>query len=258
MNKLKLLIIAFVGLVFVFSCKDDSKANIEFGIITVADSTQNHTNDTTLSSIISISYFDVKNKNAENSVAANIKDDFFAWLNPFLLSDENIVVTEENLKDVIAMEILAFIKDINEDESLKDCEACRHVELSIKANPAYQNKNVVSLVYTYYQYSGGAHGNYGTTAFNYKPNGTPVTLENLSSNIDELTAIAEQTFRKQNGELKEYWFDDEKFYLPDVFYFTENAIVFYYGLYEIAPYAAGDIFLELNNDDVKHLIDYIN
>ncbi|MDR2292775.1 MAG: DUF3298 and DUF4163 domain-containing protein [Prevotellaceae bacterium] len=257
LKQLKQFAVTMICITSVFACKTNKESNLEFTPITVADSIQNYSNDTAISNIISINYFDAKITKNGDSVACNINNDFFAWLEPFFDNGGN-QVTKDNLKDVVASEIKRFIKDINEDKSLADCESCKHAELFIDTLPIYQNDKIVSLVYTFNQYSGGAHSTYGLTAFNYKKDGTPVTTENLSKNINELSEIAQKAFIQQNGELKDYWFDDNKFYLPEVFYFTEKSVIFYYSLYEIAAYSAGDIYIELNNDDVKHLIEYIN
>jgi hypothetical protein len=256
-NVLLNTVFAAICMAFVFACKTDIKSNIEFTPLTVADSSHNYSNDTAINNIISIKYFEAKSEENGNSVANIINGDFFAWISPFFDIDSE-QITKNNLKNVVASSIKTFIKDINEDKLLVDCVSCKHAELLVEPRQAYQNDRIVSLVYSFSQYSGGAHGNYGIATFNYKKDGTPLTVENLSTNIDELAKIAEQAFIKQNGELAKFQFDGGKFYLPDVFYFTEKSVKFYYSLYEIAPYAAGDIYVELDNDEVKHLIDYIN
>ncbi|MDR1551852.1 MAG: DUF3298 and DUF4163 domain-containing protein [Prevotellaceae bacterium] len=253
---LKQFVIAAIFITTVFACKTNKKSSLEFNLVTVADSSLNHSNDTTISSVISIRYFETANAD-KSSVADSINKDFFEWLSAFFDNDGE-TITKDNLEDVVASEIQKFIKEIRADSTLVDCESCKHAELFVDAEPIYQNDKIISLVYSFYHYSGGAHGAHGITSFNYTKDGTPVTVENLSTNIDELTAIAEQSFIKQNGDITDYWFDDDKFYLPSVFFFIENSIVFYYGIYEIAAYAAGDIYVELNNDEVKHLIDYLN
>ncbi|MDR3287044.1 MAG: DUF3298 and DUF4163 domain-containing protein [Prevotellaceae bacterium] len=256
MNALKQIIIGTILITAVFACKKSDKAHVEFTFITVADSTGNYTADTTINGFISISYYDAKCNNNEISIADSINKDFFAWLS--ISEDNEIVVTRDNLKDRVSAEINRFIKEINEDESLADCESCRNSEYTVEPQLQYQNNKIVSLVYTYYQYSGGAHGIDGLVAFNYdKKNGAVVNLDNLSSNIDELTAIAKKAFVEQNGKLDDFWFDDNGFYLPNTFYFDTDNIVFYYQRYDIASYAAGDFKIVLKNDEVKHLISYI-
>ncbi|MDR2126393.1 MAG: DUF3298 and DUF4163 domain-containing protein [Prevotellaceae bacterium] len=254
LNILKPFVVAAIIMTSVFACKTN---NVEFTTVSVADSSRNHSNDTAIYNFISIKYVDAKSTDSKSSIANNINKDFFAWLNGFFYNDTESL-TKDNLKEAVASEIKKFIKDINEDATLAGCQTCKNAELIVSVDSVYQNDKIVSVVYSFYQYSGGAHGNHGVIAFNYQKNGAPITAENLSTNIDELTAIAKQTFIEQNGELKNYWFDNENFHLPDVFYFTENATVFYYAPSEIAPYSDGDIYIEISNDKVKHLIDYIN
>ncbi|MDR3227380.1 MAG: DUF3298 and DUF4163 domain-containing protein [Prevotellaceae bacterium] len=256
MKALKQIIIAAIFITAVFACKKSDKTNVEFTFITVADSTGNYTDDTTINCFISISYYDAKCNGNKTFLADSINKDFFAWLS--ISEDSEIVVTRDNLKECVAAEINRFIKEINEDESLADCESCRYSEHIVEPQLQYQNSKIVSLVYSYYQYSGGAHGMYGITTFNYdKKDGTVVNIDNLSSNIDSLTVIAQKAFVEQNGSLDDFWFDDDGFYLPNTFYFDTDYIIFYYHLYDIAPYAAGDFKVMLSNDEVKHLVKYI-
>ena len=103
---------------------------------------------------------------------------------------------------------------------------------------------------TYYNYTGGAHGLYGTLYQNFNPiTGKAFTKEDVFSadKESELLDIAEEFFRKDMaigsqediGEAG-YDFEDNQFNLPDNFGLLKNGIVFTYGLYEIASYAQGE------------------
>ncbi|MDR0421143.1 MAG: DUF3298 and DUF4163 domain-containing protein [Prevotellaceae bacterium] len=259
LNKSWQIVAATVLIMSAFACNTNkNKSSIEFIPVTVTDSSSNYSDDTTMFNIIQINYLEAKS-NTDDSIANIINQDFFAYLQQFFFAENaDMTMTKDNIQDIIASEIKTFIKDISEEESLADCESCRIAELSIGSS-VYQTDKIISLVYRYYQYSGGAHGDSGCMAFNYnREDGAPITIDNLTADIDELTEIAEKAFVEQNGTLADYWFEDDRFYLPEVFYFEKNKIVFCYNIYEIAPYTAGSIILELNNDDVKHLIDYIN
>lgn len=263
MKLLKHIVIAAFAMLFVIACKksEDKKnanADIEFNVISVTDGAANYTDDTTIYNAIKINYIEAINNNQQDAVVDNINKDFFTWLSSFLFSEEGYAVTKNNIKDAIASEIKRFIKDINEDESFTDCETCRQAEFSIDTCGLYQTDKIISISYYYYTYSGGAHGLYGITTFNYNKQTTqPITIDNLSTNISELTAIAEKAFIKQNGDIKKFWFEHEKFYLPNIFYFTEKGIVFYYSIYEIASYAEGAITFELDYNQVKNLTEYV-
>ena len=259
MKKIKLLVVAIIFVSAVFACKKkESKTQLEFTIVSVSDSTQNYVDDTTLNNVIKISYIKASDKGVATSLADSINKDFFAWLSVYLYTDNNQIITKENLKDVVSAEIERFITEIKEDESVIDYEPYRYAELSIEPKEPFQNDKIISIIYNAYQYSGGAHETWGLTAFNYnKKDGSVIDIYNLSTNIDELTTIAEKAFIEQNGSLEEFWFEDDRFTLPNTFYFEDGKIIFYYHLYEISSYAAGDFTIELKNDDVKHIINYI-
>jgi hypothetical protein len=264
MKILKHTVITVIAILFAVACKKNennknASTNIEFNVVTVADSTENYVSDSTISNVIKINYYEAKSNNTQDSVADNINNDFYTWISSFLFVEENYAVTKDNINDATASEIKRFLKDIYEDESLADCETCRQAEFSIDTCGLYQTDKIISIVYSHYSYSGGAHGYYGITTFNYnRQTAEAITIDNLSTDIDELTAIAEKIFIQQNGDVKNFMFEDDKFYLPNIFYFTEKGIVFYYSIYEIASYAEGDITIELDYNQIKNLIEYVN
>ena len=264
MKIFKHIAVTVVVLLFAAACKKsenkkNDNANIEFSVVTVVDEAENYTSDTTIYNVITINYVEAKSNNPQDTaVVSNINKDFFAWLSPFFLTNEKYMLTEDNIKDAIANEIKAFIEDINTDETLADCETCRYAEFSVDTCKLYQTDKIVSIAYNYYQYSGGAHGYSGFATFNYdRQTAKSITIDNLSTNIAELTTIAEKVFVQKNGDIKDFWFENEKFYLPNIFYFTETQIVFYYSIYEIAPYAAGSVTVEIDYNQVKNLVEYI-
>ncbi len=117
----------------------------------------------------------------------------------------------------------------------------------------YQQYPFISLSNTFYEYTGGAHGNYGTFFINYNcKTQSKIELKDLFSKqqIVELTKISEQVFRKQEG-LKEtdnysnYFFDNGVFVLPANFSIRKEGLLFQYGIYEIKPYVSGttDLFV---------------
>ena len=123
----------------------------------------------------------------------------------------------------------------------------------INIQETYITPNFLSLEMRQYQFTGGAHG-YGSTHFmNFDPQtGLELTLEELFADIDGFTDLAENKFKEiheipQEDDINStgFWFDDDKFYLPETVGFLENSIVFIYNQYDIASYAAGPIELEI-------------
>lgn len=120
-------------------------------------------------------------------------------------------------------------------------------ELELEHRVSFQNEDLISLSTVYYTYTGGAHG-YGSEAYlNLNPEtGVVYTLDELIDDVAEFTTFAERSFRTQNGialdaniSSGQFLFDEDTFFLPDTYGFTENGMVFYYPTYSIGSYADG-------------------
>ncbi len=111
-------------------------------------------------------------------------------------------------------------------------------------------------------YTGGAHGN-GYSFYEYflKENGSMVGLDHFTSDMGVLLTVAEKYFREQQevepgASLNDagFWFENDEFALNDNFYFSGDKIIFVYNSYEIAPYAAGVIDLEIPLADLEGVV----
>ncbi|MTI85465.1 MAG: DUF3298 domain-containing protein [Firmicutes bacterium] len=128
---------------------------------------------------------------------------------------------------------------------------------------------VLSLAVQTYRYSGGAHGMAWKDFYILDTQkGKRLTLQNLFKNKTNYKALINQEIKRQiNAGEKMYFEGDMGFQtISDnhPFYVQDNNIVFFFGQYEIAPYAAGmpefkipvdilkdelsDYFLDLIND----------
>lgn len=112
-----------------------------------------------------------------------------------------------------------------------------------------QTPSYIGFTSFFYEYMGGAHGNYYTRYYNYDTSTNKEIL--LDEIIDEsrlatLTTIAEGIFRKQENledttSLSEnYFFKDDKFALPRNFILQKEGLLFIYSIYEIKPYVSGE------------------
>jgi hypothetical protein len=131
--------------------------------------------------------------------------------------------------------------------------------LNVLPQEIYQNEHIVSFVYDWMVYEGGAHPNSGKYCFTLDKNtGSKLSYKNLIKNHEtKFLNIAEAEFKAQSGiKANEkiydlYWFKDGKFHLTDNYAFTPKGLVFYYNPYEIAPYAFGLIELTLPYEKIK-------
>lgn len=119
--------------------------------------------------------------------------------------------------------------------------------------------NYVELHLRNWNYTGGAHGNAfeGYTLFEYDM-GSVLKLSDVIQDIPTFTELAEKYFRAQNeiapGEDLSaigFWFQDNEFACNENFYFTADAMHFFYNNYEIAPYSAGQITFSIPLNEVK-------
>ncbi|WP_110111578.1 S-layer homology domain-containing protein [Bacillus sp. CGMCC 1.16541] len=105
--------------------------------------------------------------------------------------------------------------------------------------------NYISIVLSDYEYSGGAHGLYWLTAYNFDAKtGQVVSFEDVTKNPRYVSIINNEVKRQAAEKIRkgELWsFDGFKSIDPDVdqFYMTNNGITVFFGLYEYTSYAEG-------------------
>ena len=121
----------------------------------------------------------------------------------------------------------------------------------------------LELVTDAYTYTGGAHGNYGTVFSHYDlTNNRPMVLEDVVTKPfqNELTAVAERYFRKQEKLAVDqpltdrYFFDQGYFHIPDNFALEEDSLLFLYNIYEIKPYVNGQTKLRIPYTEIDRLL----
>ena len=118
-------------------------------------------------------------------------------------------------------------------------------------------ESVVSVGITTEIFSGGAHG-YKTLSFlNFNPEtGEVFSSEDLFT--PEFKDFVEEKFRREqeipaedNINSTGLWFKDDTFQLPENIGFSEDKVILIYNSYEIAPYAMGDIYLEIPMEEAR-------
>ncbi len=129
---------------------------------------------------------------------------------------------------------------------------------------AHQSPQVLCLEMTTYEYTGGAHPNGFAQYINLRPaQGKVIEWEDVFTPQADtvLVRLAEQAFRhtyniptRQSWKDAGYWFEDEQFYLPRNFGLLQDRVVFQFGSYEIAPYAAGLPEVSLLYQDIDYLM----
>ncbi len=165
-----------------------------------------------------------------------------------LLMSDTIISIQEALKGFVE-EYNAFAEEMKGEE--EDLPPGWSLELSQVV--AMNTPNIFVVENNSYSYTGGAHGGYSSGYLNFSPRtGKLLTLKDLIApdKMEGFKKLAEQYFRKKHPE-DDYWFPEEGFYLPETFGLLPDGITFVYGLYEIAPYAAGEIIFSIPYDKAK-------
>lgn len=108
----------------------------------------------------------------------------------------------------------------------------------------YNENNLLSITVTYYQYTGGAHGNYEQKSYNINlESGYEVPTAQFFYSGENYKEVINQEIKKQISADENMYFDGEMGFKgisdDQPFYIEDGNIVVYFGLYEIAPYAAG-------------------
>ncbi len=121
----------------------------------------------------------------------------------------------------------------------------------------------LALAINAYSYTGGAHGNYATVFKHYDvSNDESLTFDDIVDKPfqNELTAVAERYFRKQehlgiDQSLEDqYFFDQGRFHLPDNFALERDSMLFLYNIYEIKPYVNGQTELRVPYSEIERLL----
>lgn len=123
----------------------------------------------------------------------------------------------------------------------------------------YNSNGLLSLGRHWYNYTGGAHGNYGASFYVIDLNqGKYLTLDDvlLPQYHGEVSLMIQQKVLEmyrnaKNETLQDLGFDTEAIKPTGNFYLTDKGIGFYYSPYEVGPYAVGRVevfipFKEMN------------
>lgn len=121
----------------------------------------------------------------------------------------------------------------------------------------YLDSNIIVFNKFSYQFGGGAHGNYANTAQIYHLNGEEISnkledLFDLNAHKTQLLAIFDKALRAQEEQLFADSFPLK--IMPNSFFVRENGIRFLWGLYDIAPYVAGEIEITIYFKDLAAFI----
>lgn len=143
-------------------------------------------------------------------------------------------------KEAMAKEAEEFAR-----EAKKQGYPLRPYELWTDFKVTYNKSGILSLYIENYEYTGGAHGMTVRKQYNLiLNNGKEINLRELFREGTDYKGIINQEITRQISADPDKFFPIGEMGFKTIadnqdFYFEEGGIVIYFGLYEIAPYAAG-------------------
>lgn len=122
----------------------------------------------------------------------------------------------------------------------------------------------INYIITWEEFTGGAHPSSYYTVLNFNPDtGEEIVLSDiLKDNYDEpLTGILINNLAKklqvkniEDIKGKGYLYQDSEMFISNNFILDDEKIVFIYNRYEIAPYAFGDIMIDVTYEELKDIL----
>jgi|AntDeeMinimDraft_5_1070356.scaffolds.fasta_scaffold00357_14 hypothetical protein len=149
-----------------------------------------------------------------------------------------------------------YRKDFAESETEYEAEISQEI--------ISRNDSLVVLKTDFYLFSGGAHGYGGTHFLNFDAkSGEFLTKDDLISDMSAFKDYAEKKFRKKfeiksdaTINAKGFFFENDKFALPDNIAVMPEKIILLYNPYEAASYAQGQIEMEFSKKEVGQWLKY--
>ena len=165
-------------------------------------------------------------------------------------------------KNSVKKQAIAYKKLYTEKISKTDEDYFKYqYEVYVNNEVTYDKDNIISIVMTKYEFTGGAHGMTYLDAYNYNLlTGDILILKDmfkLGVNYEEI--INNFIASEINNNPESYFKGDEGFKgitENQSFYIDEDGIVIYFGLYEIAPYYVGIPKFKLRFDEFSQYLNY--
>lgn len=198
------------------------------------------------------------------SVFANTAITHIEWLDQLLLQELlKLYLTKDksekvNLTAVKPQDIVERFEKIYQ-ELEKDAKEYKPFAMEESAYTQYlgQRNHIVSFTQSTYSFTGGAHGMGHTNYLNIDINKKAlITLNDVinEKNQAKLKALLWNTYSSERSGETPLFVEKKDFRISDNFYFSKDGIVFVYPVYELGPYAEGEIELAINYYQLNELL----
>ncbi|WP_303983399.1 DUF3298 and DUF4163 domain-containing protein [Niallia circulans] len=174
---------------------------------------------------------------------------------PFLVSAPNNKA-QNSVNKILLQHIKAsynqYIKLMKEMEKLKKESICKEsasacqFEYITNYQVKYNQNNKLSILFSDYQFTGGAHGNTVITTYNFDlKSGKLLTLDDFLPSKEHYGKVTTYAIAYMKKHPEIFFADPEEFTDFKVtnetnFYLADNGIVLIFQQYEVAPYASGN------------------
>ncbi len=157
-------------------------------------------------------------------------------------------------------QIKSLSDEAKEVSEISEREVQYTSEISFNIN---YSKDITSVVITKYEYAGGAHPNTYSAYINANNKDIIIPNNEIINNWKALRPLVVKELCKQK-EIKEtdkpeesgLFINFEELPQPENIGFTKTNLILYYNRYEIAPYAFGDLLIELPLNKISEYINY--
>ncbi len=170
---------------------------------------------------------------------------------------------EKNIKAIIISEAANNFLDSYERDKKEFPDLSPYIA-EVSVSNSYSSPSILCLKTDFYSYTGGAHGNGRTKFLNFDPlTGNLKSTSSIFKSKKDFTDFVEQEFRKEKGipqgdliNSTGYWFENDKFHIPESIGFTDTEILIIYNPYEIASYADGTIELRIPLSEAQPYLNF--
>lgn len=164
-----------------------------------------------------------------------------------------------------SMKLKSIVENLSKsyaEEAKKEGYAIRPYIFSSDYTVNYNKNNILSLTREYYEYTGGAHGNYHHISDNIDlETGKNLSLSDLFKPKSNYKDIIMSEIKNQIASNKQLYFNSAEKDISNIsskqsLYITDDGIVIYYSLYEIAPYSTGIPEFKIPFNVLKDVLKY--
>lgn len=200
---------------------------------------------------------------------ADIKYPYLKIKNNYNKKDDTQSKIIENINSVIIDTVTTAKDKVKKDseEYKKSYEADSNKNNTIKYQyeavynykTTYNKNNILSIPLTMYEFTGGAHGLTNIKSFNYDlVTGKELKLEDLFKANSNYKEFINKHIEEEIVKQPEFYFQGQDGFSSikdnQDFYISDEGIVIYFSLYDIAPYSSGIPMFTITWDEI---IDYL-